>query len=96
MLKMDLVNLKVLPLIPRIFFWPFEKLRGLGRRGEILQNDNRLMAFYGIGHCCQCLRSTVILGKDRRMLVATGSTEDEAFHDFKVQVQNHRRHVVLE
>jgi len=30
MLKMDLVNLKVLALIPCIFFWPFEKLRGLG------------------------------------------------------------------
>jgi hypothetical protein len=29
------------------------------------------------------------------MLVAIVST-DEAFHDFKVQVRNHQRHVVLE
>lgn len=96
MLEMDLVNLKVHVLIPRIFFWLCEKLRGLSRRGEILQGDNRLMAFCGIRHCYQCLRSTVTLGKDRSMLVATGSTDDEAIHDFKVQVQNHRRHAVLE
>jgi hypothetical protein len=55
------------------------------------------MAFCGIGHCYQRLRSTVTpLGMDRSMLVATGSTDDEAFHSFKVQVQNHRRHAVLE
>jgi len=29
------------------------------------------------------------------MLVATVSTDDEAFHGFKVQVRNHRRHAVL-
>ena len=29
------------------------------------------------------------------MIVATVSTDDEAFHGFKVQVRNHRRNAVL-
>jgi hypothetical protein len=48
------------------------------------------------GHCPQRLRSTVALGKDRSILVATVSTDDEAFYDFKVQVRNYWHHAVLE
>jgi hypothetical protein len=79
MVEMDLANLKVLALIPRICFWPFEKLRGLGRRGEILQDGNRLMAFCRIRILFPMLKVHCDSREDRRMLVATGSTDDEVF-----------------
>src|SRR4051794_5941685 len=64
-------------LIPGIFFWSFEKLWGLGRRGGFVQDGNRLLAFCGIRILFSTLKVHCDSREDRRMLVATGSTDDE-------------------
>jgi hypothetical protein len=94
---MDLVNPKVLALIPAFPSGHFEETAG----SEPKRRDpKRGQLYHGILRNWTLLPMLKVhcdpLGKDRSMLVATGSTDDEAFHSFKVQVQNHQRHAVLE